>query len=331
MSQDIDVHSDKRSTSPQLDRSLTEGPDILTVGESMTSIRVPGPLKLGGTAEVTIAGAESNVATGLGRLGHCVKWAGALGDDESAQLILRTLRAEGVDTSAARTVAGSRTGLLLFERRMPDLTRVEYHRAGSAAAGWNLPAAEELLDPAPQILHLTGITPAIGQAARDGVEELAAAAQKAGVPMSFDVNYRSSLWSRDQASEVLTPLARAAEIVIASADELHLIADSIDELLAAGVEQVVLTHGGGGAEVVTSQGRVTAAARTVPVVDPIGAGDAFSAGYLSAVLDGASLQQRLYRGCLMGSFAVATEGDWEGLPTRGELSLLDVDEGEALR
>jgi 2-dehydro-3-deoxygluconokinase len=69
----------------------------------------------------------------------------------------------------------------------------------------------------------------------------------------------------------------------------------------------------------------------VPVIDTIGAGDAFTAGYLSAILDGLDLGDRLARGCALGAFAVAHTGDWEGLPTRDQLMLLDVPEGEPLR
>lgn len=102
-------------------------------------------------------------------------------------------------------------------------------------------------------------------------------------------------------------------------------------LLAAGVGEVVLTGGAAGARAVTTDGTVAAPARQVPVVDPVGAGDAFVAGYLSGVLDGVPVQERLHRAVTTAAFAVATRGDWKGLPTRDELALLDVSPGTTIR
>ena len=92
--------------------------DMVTFGEAMASLRGPGPLRLGGTMRLSIAGAESNVAIGLARLGHRARWVGRIGDDEMGALVVRTLRAEGVDTSSVVVDADRATGLLLFERRV---------------------------------------------------------------------------------------------------------------------------------------------------------------------------------------------------------------------
>ena len=73
--------------------------DLLTLGETMVSVRTARPMRLGGDAHLSIAGSETNVAIGLSRLGHQATWVGAVGNDEPGRLIQRTLRAEGVDTS----------------------------------------------------------------------------------------------------------------------------------------------------------------------------------------------------------------------------------------
>ena len=125
------------------------GPDVFTFGETMVALRGSGPLKLGGTMNVSIAGAESNVAIGLARLGHDVQWAGAVGDDEAGQLVLRTLRAEGVRISGASADSDAPTGLLLFEPRLPDVTRVHYYRAGSAGSRITDHAVERAFAAAP--------------------------------------------------------------------------------------------------------------------------------------------------------------------------------------
>src|SRR5947207_2454753 len=135
----------------------TTTPDVLTFGETMVALRGSGPLKLGGSMQVSVAGAESNVAIGLARLGHQVRWAGAVGEDEAGELVLRTLRAEGVDVSAAGRDAEAPTGLILFEPRLPEVTRVHYYRSGSAGSRLKGCAVEAAFTAAPpRILHLTG-------------------------------------------------------------------------------------------------------------------------------------------------------------------------------
>src|SRR3954470_5363039 len=259
----------------------------------MAAIRTDGPIRLGGTARWSIAGAESNVAIGLARLGHAVRWIGRVGADEPGALVLRTLRAENVDVAYAATDPDAPTGLILFEPRLAGVVRVGYYRTGSA--GSRLTEAEVLkaLSPAPRILHVTGITPALGPEPRAALAAAVAAARDAGVTVCFDVNYRSRLWPAGEAARVLRPLATAADIVVASADELALVApDGPAGLLAAGVAEVVVTRGADGAEAVTAAGTLAVPAREVTLVDPVGAGDSFVAGYLSALLDGLDVDGR---------------------------------------
>ncbi|MFK0190818.1 sugar kinase [Kitasatospora sp. NPDC090308] len=306
----------------------------------MAALRATGPIKLGPAMELSVAGAESNVAIGLARLGHRAAWVGAVGDDAFGALVLRTLRAEGVDTTHARTDREGRpTGLLIRENGIGDLARVGYYRAGSAGSALRHHDVLPALDPAVRILHLTGITPALSGTAAEAVLAAAERARTLGILVCLDVNYRARLWNPDRAGKVLRPLARFADILVASADELHLVCDrpgldeddAVAELLAQGRREVVLTRGADGAGVTTADGTVTAAARRVPVADVIGAGDAFVAGYLSATLDGLDPAARLHRATATGAFAVATRGDWEGLPVRDDLDLLDRPAGTTLR
>ncbi|WP_243855116.1 sugar kinase [Diaminobutyricimonas sp. TR449] len=309
--------------------------EVLTIGESMGSVRASGMLRLGGGANITIAGAESNVAIGLSRLGHRVRWAGRLGDDEVGALVTRTLRAEGVDT-AVMIDATRPTGLLLVETRIADISRVAYYRAGSAASALEVADVENQLRSGTRVLHITGITAALSASAAEAITALARRAAGLGVTISFDVNYRRKLWTREAASAVLAPIARTASIVFASDDELGLVAegaeaDAAAELLRAGVSEVVVKRGGDGAGVYHAGGTLSVPARRVPVVDTIGAGDAFTAGYLSALLDGEDVAGRLERGTTLGAFAVTAAGDWESLPTRAELPLLDQAAGSTVR
>ncbi|KUF20119.1 sugar kinase [Streptomyces silvensis] len=333
----------------------------------MVALRGDGPLKLGGTMAVSVAGAESNVAIGLARLGHTVRWAGAVGDDEAGELVLRTLRAEGVDVRDAGRDPGAPTGLLLFEPRLPEVTRVHYYRAGSAGSRLGTDAVERAFAAAapPRVLHLTGVTPALGAGARAACARALELAREHSVRVCVDVNFRSRLWSREDAAAVLRDWASYTDVLIASDDELPLclraglgdrgerggpagragrgdqagngdrsgaqIADQAAGLLGLGVREVVVKLGARGATAYTGEGEVHRPARTVRAIDAVGAGDAFVAGYLSALLDGADVAGRLERAVTTGAFAVASRGDWEGAPTRAELGMLGAGDGAVLR
>jgi 2-dehydro-3-deoxygluconokinase len=323
---------------------------VLTFGESMAALRSQQPLRLGGSLGLSVAGAESNVAIGLARLGHDVRFAGRVGGDELGALILRTLQAEGVDASSVITDGRAATGLLIFEERVGPVVRVTYRRAGSAGSMISAPDVLPSLGDGTGWVHATGITAALRPGGLDCVRTVLAAARAAGTGTSLDVNYRSALWTEADASAGLAPLAGLADVLFGSAAELGLLAPAggtlaaavaggdaaaltslAAPLLAAGATEVVIKQGAGGATACLPGRQVHEPARPVPVADVIGAGDAFVAGYLSARLDGADVSGRLRRGVTAGAFAVAQRGDWEGLPSRAELPLLDSDLQEARR
>ncbi|WP_112243853.1 sugar kinase [Kribbella monticola] len=309
-------------------------PDVLTLGEAMVSIRSKTALRMGGEAHLSVAGSESNVAIGLARLGHQAAWIGAVGNDEPGRLIQRTLRAEGVDTRYLRFSDESFTGFIAFDQPAHDITRVSYHRRGSA--GSTLTAAEclaALEETRPRLLHVTGITPALSDEAGAATLSAVRAAASGGVHVSFDVNYRGRLWSRADAAVVLRELLPHVDTVFASDDELDLLTDASDPVteLLASVNEVVVTAGGKGAWSHTNAGTIHQPALPVTVVDSIGAGDAFVSGYLSGTLDELPTSARLDRATASGAFCVGAFGDWESLPTREELSLLAQSHGTALR
>lgn len=315
-------------------------PEVVTFGETMAALRAQGALRLGGSLGLSVAGAESNVAIGLARLGHRVRWAGRVGADELGALVLRTLRAEGVDIDHAVTDDTDRpTGLLLTEPRLGTLTRVSYYRAGSAGSAVSPADVLPALTSGARILHLTGITPALSPSAAEAVLAAATTAREAGITVCLDVNHRSRLWSTDRARTALRPLLDHTDLLIASEDELPLMleqpgadeSEAVKGILAAGVTEVVVKRGARGATTVTSAGATDRAARQVDAVDLVGAGDAFVAGYLSGLLDGADIPARLDRAVTTAAFAVATRGDWEGLPTRDELGLFDQPDGTTIR
>ena len=275
----------------------------------MVSLRSAGPLSAGGSLAMHVAGAESNVAVGVARLGHRVGWAGVVGADPHGEFILRQLRSEGIGVHH-RADASRGTGVMFLEQRTADVTRAFYYRAGSAGSTLSRDDVDAAFRNGARVLHLTGITAALSQEARRAVEYAAARAAGEGLDVSLDVNYRSKLWSRNEARAVLTPLARHASILIASDDELGLVcaADGVNgtaepraaddaetamaaELLEGGVREVVVKRGAAGAGVHTAAGRWETPAVPVTSIDTVGAGDAFTAGYLSALLDGEDVRR----------------------------------------
>ncbi|MEU8381186.1 sugar kinase [Streptosporangium sp. NPDC048865] len=313
---------------------MTDRPlDLFTLGEVMTLVRGTsvGPLRPGTAAEISFAGAEATVAIVAGRLGHTAAWCGRVGADGSGEMILAGLRAEGVEVSAAVIDPDQPTGLLLRHPRTARTTAVAYHREGKAGSRL-LPSdiPEQPLRSA-RILHITGITPALSPSAAEAVDHAVRLARDAGVTVSLDVNYRQGLWPRERAAPVLRRLAAHADIVFAGTGEAALVLGAPDgtppsELAAAltalGPREAVLKLGAAGALTLSEDGIEQIGGLDVPVLDPVGAGDCFVGGYLSAVLDGLPAHRRLERGNLCGAYSVSTTGDWEGAPRRTELAQL---------
>jgi 2-dehydro-3-deoxygluconokinase len=299
--------------------------DVLTFGETMAALRAvePGPLRLAGSLRLSLAGAESTVAIGLSRLGHTAGWVGRVGADEFGRLVVDRLRAERVDVSAVTVDDTAPTGLLVREQRTADLARVRYYRSGSAGSRLCPDDLAPALAGGARVLLLSGITPALSATALAATRTAVAHAVDAGWVVCLDVNHRAALWSRSSAADTLAPLAASATVVVGDAAELELVggADPVPVLLAGGAREVVVKEGERGATVWTADGSRSAPARPVTAVDVVGAGDAFVAGYLSGLLDGLDVEARLDRAVTVAGFAVSSAGDWEGLPTRDELSL----------
>ncbi len=311
------------------DRSAAAG--LLTFGESMGLITTPdvGLIEFAREFRFGIGGAESNVAIGAARLGAQATWLGRLGIDATGDLIEGRLRAEGVRVHAIRD--GGWTALMLRHRRLAGHLEVDYHRAGSAASllrPGDIP--DELLRRA-QIVHVTGITPALSRSARDAVFDAVERAHTFGSTVCFDVNYRSKLWDPAQAVPVLRALAARADILLAGVDEARLMLGRLEDAPAGelaravadlGPGEAVIKDGARGCAALIGDTLHEQAALSVPVLDPVGAGDAFAAGYLTEHLAGLPAECRLRTAVAAGAYAVAVPGDCEGLPRRHELHAL---------
>ncbi|MFF2390596.1 sugar kinase [Agromyces sp. NPDC058104] len=305
---------------------MTSG--VLTIGEGLGVLRTRGigSLALDHELVVGTGGAEGNVAIGLARLGVPVTWLGRVGDDGMGARVARELRAEGVSVLSPID-PGAPTGLLIKETLSAGRSVVTYHRSGSAGSRLSPDDLGSVDFHAFSLLHVTGITPALSASARACIDIAIDRAREAGVAVSFDVNYRSRLWSADAAVDVYLDIARRSDIVFAGADEAALLcrlpeddlAGLASGIAALGPAEVVLKLGDSGALALLGGRMSTRAAIPVAVVDTVGAGDAFVAGYLAERLRGAPVEDRLDLGVSTGAAACTHPGDWEGFPTRRDL------------
>ena len=301
--------------------------EVVTLGEPLAAFLAVEPVALAdvGTYRLYVAGAESNLAIGLARLGHAVAFVGRVGDDGLGTAILRRLRGEGVDVAGLGVEPGTQTGIMIRERRAFGPSEVTYRRldsAGSRLAPDDLARSGGLRGA--RWVHLTGITPALSGSARAAVDSAIDEARRAGATVSFDVNLRRRLWSADVAAPVLAAIARRADVVFGSPDELELVAGGPDapaRLLDDGVSLVVTKSGPDGASSLDAAGKaiVAPAFPLRAVIDPVGAGDAFCAGFIAARLEGHEIEQAIDWGAACGAAVAAVEGDVDGLPTRAEL------------
>ena len=299
---------------------------VVTLGETMGLLRATsvGSLEHVGDFALHIGGAESNVAIGVARLGRPAVWIGRVGDDGIGRRVLRELRAEGVAVDAV-VDPDARTGLMLKETPTSGSTRVLYYRAGSA--GSRLGVADLDLDriAGAGVLQVTGITLALSDSAQAAVFAAVDAAVAAGVPVSFDVNHRAALWRDRDPRDLYRRVAERAAIVFAGTDEAELLvgsgspAEQATRIAGLGPTQAIVKLGEAGCVASIDGEALAAPAEPITPLDTVGAGDAFVAGYLVALLDGLAAADRLRQGTRCGAFACLGPGDWESLPRRADL------------
>ncbi|WLH70763.1 sugar kinase [Pseudomonas sp. FP2309] len=308
--------------------------DILSFGETMAMFVAE---QAGDLAQVTqfhkrIAGADSNVAIGLSRLGFNVAWLSRVGDDSLGRFVVDTLQKEGLDCRHVAVDPLHPTGFQFKSREDTGADpQVEYFRKGSAASHLSIAAISPALLQA-RHLHATGIPPALSEATGELSRELMTQMRKAGHSVSFDPNLRPSLWaSQTQMVREINALAGLADWVLPGLGEGRLLtgfddpADIAAFYLDRGAEAVAIKLGPDGAYFRThmDQGFVDAV-RVEQVVDTVGAGDGFAVGMISALLENSGFREAVQRGNWIGSRAVQSRGDMEGLPTRAELPARSV-------
>ncbi|UUZ64490.1 sugar kinase [Polaromonas sp. P1-6] len=310
---------------------MTRTLDVITFGEAMMLLVAdqPGPLEHAEAFHKRTAGAETNVAIGLARLGLKVGWASRLGTDSMGRYLLAAMAKEGIDCSHVVCDAAQKTGFQ-FKGKVTDGSDppTEYHRKGSAASHMSEIDIDEAWLLSARHLHATGVFAAISASTLPAARKTMDLMRAAGRSVSFDPNLRPTLWATPELMrESINDLATRADWVLPGMEEgRFLTGETTPEGVARfyrqrGTKLVVVKLGSEGAyfEDASGSGRV-AGFPVAEVIDTVGAGDGFAVGVISALLDGLSVPEAVKRGTWIGARAVQVLGDSEGLPTRAELN-----------
>lgn len=303
-------------------RTSGENPEqfeVLCLGETMVLLTPTSgrSLEQRPHLEMVPGGAESNVACVLAQLGHRVSWLSRVGDDPFGRVIADTVTSYGVDTRGVEVDKARHTGVF-FKDPAPGGSTVYYYRQRSAATEMG-PEFFERTSPNPtQFVHLSGITPALSQSCAALIERLLMRRSVAGPKVSFDINFRPALWSRDTAAKVLLPLARAADVVFVGRDEAEELwgttTDDEVRALLPDVDCLVVKDAGNAASCYEGTQCTHVTALPMEVVEPVGAGDAFAAGFLSGMLTERPARDRLRLGHVTAALTLRSTSDIATLP-----------------
>ncbi len=289
----------------------------------MLRLSAPAPYRLEQTPslDVRVGGSEANVAAACARLGLRAALISALPADHVwGDRTVRELSGQGVDCAGVVRRPASRMGLYFLEYGVPPRpVRVLYDRRDSALARLTAEEVDWSLVRRARMLHLSGVTAALGDNLRDVIRHALQEAGAANVPVSFDVNYRSRLWTPKQARDFLLEVLPRVRYLFIGEDDAQTVfelAGSPAEVLSglralSPASTIALTLGEAGSAVLTEAEKVVRPSRlyTVSVVDRVGAGDAFAAGFLWATLSGRSQEYAVDAGTAMAALKCTVWGD----------------------
>ena len=279
-------------------------------------------------------GAEANVAVAVSRLGLTSTCVSRVGSDLLGEAVLDDLRREGVSVSEITVDPSAFTGSLMRETPAPGATRVTYRRSGSAGSQLSPTQISAELVAAHSHVHASGVTAALGAEPLATIHALFSEAHGAGRTRSFDMNYRSQLWSPEEAGPVLRECAEMADTVIGGRTEWEIAFGSEQAGVAALSDETLAVVTDGDQEIRAYFGgeRLSQTPFSSNVVDPVGAGDGFVGGLLAGSMAGLDLAAALRQGAYCGSRVVAELGDWAGLPF-GVGGIVDIpqDDGDVQR
>ncbi|RNA67708.1 sugar kinase [Alteribacter keqinensis] len=298
--------------------------DVITIGDAMVSMQpqTKGPMRFVNAFDRKAGGAEFNLAIGCARLGLRTMWISRLGNDEFGRFIRNFARGEGVDTSQVKLVDGYPTSVQFKEVYEGGGGRTFYYRSNSPTVTLTEEAIDASIFKGGRVLHITGVFMALDKEKNVPlVKKAIRLAKDQGLLISLDPNIRLKLWRKEEAREALLDILPEVDLLLAGMEEAEILFDSVDadvifeKCSRFELTSVVLKDGGNGSTGWENGEKVIAPPVKAPsVVDTVGAGDGFDAGYLYGWLQGWSLEKRLHVSNTIGSMVVGVSGDNEGLP-----------------
>lgn len=297
--------------------------DVITIGDGMITFdpASTGPMRFVHSFERKIGGAELNFAIGCARLGLKTGWISRLGQDEFGRFIKQQMRGEGIDTSEVKLMEGYPTSLNFKEMSENGAGRTFYYREKSPTMTMTPEDLNEEYFKQAKLLHVTGVFPAIGGNNVAIIKRALTLAKKHGLLVSFDPNIRLKLWTTEEAKSVLTSFLPYVDVILTGVEEAELLLgtsnhdDIIQSFFEYGMKTVAIKCGAQGAIAATRDQVVEIPAVKVPhVVDTIGAGDGFDAGFVYGVLHEWPLEKTVRFANTVGAMVVGVRGDNEGLP-----------------
>lgn len=311
---------------------------IVAFGELLIRLTAPGRelLMQSPSLALHVGGAEANVAIGLANLGHATAMVSAVPDNAFGRGAVASVRGQGVDCSAVQTRDGRMGLYFLSVGAGLRASEIVYDRAGSsfATAAANAFDWEALLTDA-GLLHLSGITPALGPQSAEAALTAARSAKRLGVPMSFDGNYRAMLWeswdsdpgavlgeligmadvlfgdhrdiglvlNRDFSGKGPDRRREAADAAFAAFPDLKIIASTARHVVDADCHRIAARIDTRDTAAQTEEVAISG------IIDRIGAGDAFAAGVLHAHLSGSDAEAMARTGLALTCLKHSLPGD----------------------
>ncbi|MDH6370173.1 2-dehydro-3-deoxygluconokinase [Paenibacillus sp. PastF-3] len=304
--------------------------DAVTFGEPMAMFYAneTGPLHEVFSFSKALAGAESNVATGLSRLNHPTGYVTKLGEDNFGHFIAQAMKKENIDTTNITFTKENSTGMLIKSKVVTGDPKVEYFRKNSAASKLSLVDFDEAYFNAAGHLHVTSISAALSKSCHEFSVHAMEFMKRQGKTVSLDPNLRPSLWPDTETMvKTINDLATRCDWFLPGLGEgkiltgLNTPEEIADYYLARGVSLVVIKLGPEGAYYKSAEGEgYVDGFKVEQVVDTVGAGDGFAVGVISAMLEKLPIVEAVKRGNAIGALAVMSPGDMDGLPTREELA-----------
>lgn len=297
--------------------------DVITIGDAMITFNPSskGPMRFSSSFERKVGGAELNFAIGCARLGLRTGWISRLGKDEFGKHILHSVRGEGIDVSEVQLIEGYPTSLNFKEIIEDGSGKTFYYRYNSPTLTMSPDSLTDSYFSGAKLLHITGVFPAIAEKNAEIIHRAITLAKHHGLLISFDPNIRLKLWSKERARQVLTEFLPKVDIFLTGEEEADLLLGTSDpnEIIEIckniGISYVAIKQGANGS-IGYNNGEFlkSPSIPTKKVVDTVGAGDGFDAGFVYGVLQQWPLDRILVFANAIGSMVVSVSGDNEGLP-----------------